>query len=153
MSRMYYKNLMIMSRAKGIAAKFDFSESYNLILSDQKNNVGKSSLVKNIFWCFGCEPYFDDRWKSLDCEVALDFRIDGKIFCIHRYKNTITLIDDIGVKHKYTTIGGDFSSYLLELLNFDAKLKVRDEKHLITPPPAFYFLPFYIDQKKGWSNL
>lgn len=32
------------------------------------------------------------------------------------------------------------------------KLPNRSDGHLETPPPAYYFLPFYIDQIKSWSS-
>jgi len=38
------------------------------------------------------------------------------------------------------------------LLNFNVLLPKRNEDLVIVPPPAFYFLPYYIEQKVGWSN-
>jgi hypothetical protein len=39
------------------------------------------------------------------------------------------------------------------LVGFKAKLPNRTEEHgLETPPPAYYFLPFYIDQLRSWAS-
>lgn len=152
MKEMYFNRLTILSKTAKKAAQFDFSKSYNLILSKQKNSVGKSSLVKNIFWCFGCEPQFDDSWKSLDCRVILDFDVKGKPYQIARHANRFILKSPEG-KHKvFTATGGDFSVEIMALFEFDALLAVRDKDEVVTPPPAYYFLPFYIDQKQSWAN-
>lgn len=152
MKEMYFNRITIISKTAKTAAQFDFSKSYNLILSKQKNSVGKSSLVKNIFWCFGCEPQFDDKWKSLDCRVILDFEVKGKPYQIARHGSRFIL--KIGeAEHKvFTATGGEFSTEILGLFEFDALLAVRDKDEVVTPPPAYYFLPFYIDQKQSWAN-
>lgn len=54
----------------------------------------------------------------------------------------------------YTNIGGDYSKKFAELVDFKVLLPKRgsNETELITPPPAYYFLPFYMDQKNSWSK-
>jgi len=152
MKEMYFNRLTIISKTAKKAAQFDFSKSYNLILSIEKNSVGKSSLVKNIFWCFGCEPQFDDNWKSLDCRVILDFEIKGKKYQIARHGSRFILKDCHDKYKVFTSVGGDFSSEILGLLDFNALLPTRDKDEVTTPTPAYYFLPFYIDQKQSWAN-
>lgn len=152
MKEMYFNRLTILSKTAQKAAQFDFSKSYNLILSKQKNSVGKSSLVKNIFWCFGCEPQFDDNWKSLDCRVILDFEVKGKPYQIARHGNRFILKNNKDKCRAFTATGGDFSEEIMALFDFDALLAVRDKDEVVTPPPAYYFLPFYIDQKQSWAN-
>jgi len=152
MKEMYFSRLTILSKTAKKAAQFDFSRSYNLILSKQKNSVGKSSLVKNIFWCFGCEPQFDDNWKSLDCHVILDFEVKGKSYQIARHGNRFILKDHEGIFKVFTATGGEFSVEIMTLFEFDALLALRDKDEVVTPPPAYYFLPFYIDQKQSWAN-
>ena len=152
MKEMYFTRLTIISKTAKKAAQFDFSKSYNVILSNEKNSVGKSSLVKNIFWSFGCEPQFDDNWKSLDCRVILDFEVKGKPYQIARHGNRF-ILKDYHEKYKvFTSVGGDFSSEIMSLFDFNALLPMRDKDEVTTPAPAYYFLPFYIDQKQSWAN-
>lgn len=152
MRDMYFNRLTLLSMTAKKAKQFDFSNSYNLILSEQKNSVGKSSLVKNIFWCFGCEPQFDDNWKSLDCRVILDFTIKGESYQLARHGTRFILRDSKNSYQKFSSVGGDFSSEIMRLLNFNALLAIRDKEEVTTPSPAYYFLPFYIDQKLSWSH-
>ncbi len=152
MKEMYFNRLTIISKIEKKAAQFDFSRSYNLILSNEKNSVGKSSLVKNIFWCFGCEPQFDDKWKSLDCRVVLDFEVKGKSYQIARHGSRFILRDYQNRYKVFTTVGGKFSSEIMGLFDFNALLALRNKDEVMTPSPVYYFLPFYIDQKQSWAN-
>lgn len=152
MKEMNFNRITIISKIEKKAAQFDFSKSYNLVLSRQKNSVGKSSLVKSIFWCFGCEPQFDDAWKSLDCRVVLDFEISGDKYLLARHGNRFILKDSNNLLEEFSSVGGGFSAKIMSLLNFNALLAVRDKEEIVTPPPAYYFLPFYIDQKQSWAN-
>lgn len=152
MKVLIFKKLTIISKIKKTAAQFEFSKNYNLILSKEKNSVGKSSLVKNIFWCFGCEPQFDDGWRSLDCRAILDFEVEGKPFQVARQGNRFFLKEGRGEYRVFSGTGGEFSLEISKIVNFNALLAVRDKDEVIIPPPAYYFSPFYIDQKQSWAN-
>ncbi|WP_310597683.1 hypothetical protein [Aeromonas aquatica] len=151
MRRIYFNQITIISKIAKKAAQFNFSKSYNLILSEQKNSVGKSSLVKNIFWCLGCEPQFDDKWKALDCRVILNFDVKGEPYQIARHGNKF-ILNHNGINQVFTSVGGSFSIELMKLFEFNAQLTVRDKDEIQIPPPSYYFLPFYIDQKQSWAN-
>ncbi|HEN3572779.1 TPA: hypothetical protein U5E28_004153, partial [Yersinia enterocolitica] len=57
-----------------------------------------------------------------------------------------------GIAKRYINITGEYSKYFSDLINFKMKLPNRNDGTLETPPPAYYFLPFYIDQIKSWSS-
>ncbi|TKG94118.1 hypothetical protein EYV94_15320 [Puteibacter caeruleilacunae] len=40
----------------------------------------------------------------------------------------------------------------MDLVNFKAVLTKRKSVEVETPPPAYYFLPFYVDQTRSWSK-
>jgi hypothetical protein len=102
-------------------------------------------------WGLGCEPEFDTRWKALDCQVLVEFSIDSKAYKVKRYKDFISLKEDDLKYVDYEKITGDFAVRMSEILQFKALLKSRTDV-LEIPPPAFYFLPFYIDQKRSWAK-
>jgi len=153
MKNLKFKRLVLVSDTTKSAAQFMFHERFNLI-TGKNNSIGKSSLVKNIFWALGCEPNFDDTWKSLGCKVLLEFEIDRKNYKVLR-SNAGSII--LGTPEKsfqrFTKITGEYSELFLQLVAFKAKLPNKKNKLILeTPPPAYYFLPFYIDQIKGWSD-
>lgn len=152
MKKMYFNRLTIISKTEKKAAQFDFSKNYNLILSNEKNSVGKSSLVKNIFWSFGCEPQFDDKWRSLNCQVIVDFEVEDETYQIARHGSYFVVSYPQGEQKIFTSVGGEFSSEMMRIFKFNALLPVRDKDEVTIPPPAYYFLPFYIDQKLSWAS-
>ena len=152
MTTLIFNRLTIISDLTKTAAQFKFSKRYNLIISEGKNSVGKTSLVKNIFWCFGCEPRFDDAWLSLDSKVVVDFEVSGKPYSVARQGNRYVFYKNGEIHKKFVGLNDGFSEFFSKLVNFNAQLPVHGKDEISTPPPAYYFLPFYIDQKQSWSN-
>ena len=153
MKNLQFKQLLLLSDTQKKANQFLFQKRFNLITAND-NSVGKSTLAKLLFWTFGCEPDFDSSWKSTDCKCLVDFSIDAKDYRILRYQNFISLKEENCEILNYTSIGGDYSKKFAELVDFKVLLPKRgsDETELITPPPAYYFLPFYIDQQRSWTK-
>ncbi|MBX9285823.1 hypothetical protein, partial [Serratia marcescens] len=103
-------------------------------------------------WSLGCNPVIDEEWKSNDIKSILYFSINSKNYFSCRGHHSIILGAIDGEARRYANITGDFSEKLSELVNFKMKLPNRNDGILETPPPAYYFLPFYIDQIKSWSS-
>lgn len=150
MSNLKFRQLLILSNAAKSANQYQFKR-LNLITADDENSVGKSTLAKLLFWGLGCEPDLDTTWNSLDCSTIIIFTIGDKEFEVKRYKNSISLRED-GIITHYPKITGDFSQKFADLVEFKALLPNQKTSELETPPPAYYFLPFYIDQKRSWSK-
>ena len=150
MPNLKFRQLLILSNSAKSANQYQFKR-LNLITADDENSVGKSTLAKLLFWGLGCEPDLDTTWNSLDCSTIVIFTIGDKEFEIKRYKNSISLREE-GIITHYPKITGDFSQKFADLVGFKALLPNQKTSELETPPPAYYFLPFYIDQKRSWSK-
>ena len=129
---------------------FLFHDRLNLIVGSD-NSIGKSTLAKLPLWTLGCEPTLDANWTSLDCQCVLDFVIRGVGYRATRHKNTITIVDSEG-SVLYPKITGEYSEWFAQLVGFSAKLPDRNTAKPETPPPAYYFVPFYVDQRKSWAH-
>ena len=152
MKSLKFVRLVLVSDTTRSANQFTFQKRYNLI-TGKNNSIGKSSLLKNLFWALGCEPDFDQNWKALDCKALLEFEIGSDKYLVTRYKDIIVFGKKDGVFKKYYTISGEYSELLSKIVNFKAKLPNRSEvPELEVPPPSYYFLPFYIDQIRSWSS-
>ncbi|MCR9537262.1 hypothetical protein [Vibrio alginolyticus] len=151
MNGLRFNRLILVSDSTRSANQFTFPKRLNLITGND-NSIGKSSIVMNIFWALGCSPYFDDHWKKLNVKAALFFSIDGKEYISTRAGDSITITDNDGAQHKFTKITGEYSRYIAELFGFKLRLAARSGVEIETPPPSFFFLPFYIDQRKSWSE-
>ena len=153
MPNLIFKRLTVASDTLKSANQFEFKPKYNLITGDD-NSIGKSSLGKLLFWCLGCDPAVDVTWTSLDVRGLLEFSIGNVNYQVKRYGNNIALKVEGEEWTLYPKITGDYAEALSEILGFKALLPSRkDNTELETPPPAYYFLPFYIDQLRSWSQL
>jgi hypothetical protein len=151
MQNLKFKQLLVLSNSSNSANQFTFSETLNLITAVD-NSVGKTTLVKLLFWGLGCDPDFDVNWTSIDCKTIVDFHIDERVFSVKRYKNQISLKENDSPYTDYAKITGEYSARIAEIMGFKALLPNRSTGTLETPPPAYYFLPFYIDQKRSWAT-
>lgn len=150
MRSLKFKHLLLISNPVKSANQFDFQNRLTIITADD-NNYGKSTLAKLLLWSMGCEPALDTNWKNFDCKTILKFSVDEKEYETMRHKGMICLRADNQIQ-AYPKITGEYAERIAEILSFHAMLPKRDAVVLETPPPAYYFVPFYIDQKKSWST-
>ncbi|CAI1948314.1 hypothetical protein [Serratia fonticola] len=146
-----FQRLVLISDSKRLANQFTFPKRLNLI-TGKDNSIGKSTLAKSLLWSLGCDPVIDQEWKSNDIKSILYFSINNKEYFSCRGSHSIILGIVGGEARRYIHTTGDFSKDLSDLVNFKMKLPNRSDGNLETPPPAYYFLPFYIDQIKSWSS-
>ncbi|MCC3344556.1 hypothetical protein [Psychrobacter sanguinis] len=149
MEKLRFIQLLILSKQTELSNLFTLSPTKNLITADD-NGQGKSTLVKSLLWALGCDCVFGVDWKSFGISCLVEFTINDKLHKIYRdehglyYRNNET-------KKKFSKITGDYSEFFAKLVGFDLLL-VNQQGKLEIPPPAFYFLPFYINQTDGWID-
>ena len=151
MKSLKFKRLLVLSNSIKSANLFEFSPNLNLITAND-NSVGKSTLLKLIFWGLGCEPELDTTWSSQDCKTIVEFQIGDDSFRVQRYKNQIHFKKNENAVEEFQKVTGEYSKIFAEIVNFKALLPNQNTSLVETPPPAFYFLPFYIDQKRSWAK-
>lgn len=151
MKNLYFKQLLVLSNTQKSGNQFKFSKRYNLITADD-NSVGKSTLAKLFFWVFGAEPEFAKSWKDTDSKALVVFEVDGQEYTIIRDKSIFYFKENNSIQ-KYTKVSGEFSKRIADIVDFKVLLMDKSEEEKpVVPPPAFYFLPFYIDQQKSWNE-
>jgi len=115
-----------------------------------ENDTGKSSLIKSIYYAFGAEPRMLPQWKQAISRVLVHFAVGGREFTLLRNGNSFTMFDSTGKPlASFTSVTNGLGPHLAKLFRFGIKL-TSQSGDLITPPPAYQFLPFYIDQDIGW---
>lgn len=150
MRNLQFQRLVLISDSKKLANQFEFPKRLNLVTGND-NSIGKSTLVKNLFWTLGCDPEFDEEWKTNDIKAILYFTVDNILYIASRYHDSIIFGQAGSQFKKYPKITGEYSQMFSDIVNFDLKLANRSD-NLECPPPAYYFLPFYIDQKRSWNQ-
>ena len=151
MSSLRFIRLLLLSDTLRAGRRLKFGDQLTLITADE-NSVGKSTIVKCLFWAFGCEPYFDTTFKGFDAKVIVDFEVDGISYRVRRYQDDLKIREGDEPYQTFSKVGGEYSSRIAEILNFKARLPSRNGEKVDVPPPAYYFVPYYVDQVKSWSE-
>ncbi len=145
------KKLVLVSVSERKARSITFHEQTTLITGD--NDIGKSSLVKSIFRCLGAEPPIHDEWAKARVSSLLYFSIAQQDFVILRQGSIFTVFDNRkNILGQFQSITNELGPFLGKLLKFGLRLQGRSDGQSITPPPAYYFLPFYFDQDRSWNK-
>ena len=151
MKRLIISEILILSEKEGKARRESFDPRRTIIFGG--NTTGKSSLIKSIYHAFGAEPAKQHpRWKSAEVKTLVKFSIDSTAFQILRDGGYFAIFTGDGAflypSHARMSSPGP---YLASLLDFGLILASRDDEPQ-SPPPAFCFLPFYMDQDASWQN-
>lgn len=152
MRNLEFKRLVVASDILKSGNQFEFKPRFNLITADD-NSFGKSTLAKLLFWALGVDPALDSTWAGFDVRCLVNFSVGNEPYQAGRYGNIMFLRRPNGQWEKFQKITGAYSEAFAEIVGFEALLPNRsDSTKLETPPPAFYFLPFYVDQQRSWSQ-
>lgn len=152
MKNLAFKRLVVASDTLKSGNQFEFKPRFNLITAND-NSFGKSTLAKLLFWTLGGDPALDVTWTGFDVRCLVDFSVGNEAYQVGRYGNIMFLRRPNGQWEKFPKITGAYSEAFAEIVGFEALLPNRsDSTKLEAPPPAFYFLPFYVDQQRSWSQ-
>ena len=89
---------------------------------------------------------------NVKASLLMEFSIDGVPYRIVRSQSLFGLFDaNNNLIWSGVGVVSGLGPQLAKLLDFHLTLQDRAGNQ-VTPPPAFCFLPFYVDQDVGWSN-
>lgn len=146
-------NSILIADVNQKTAKFqELKNGFNVITSSQ-NHVGKSSLIKSIYYAFGAEIEFDTNWDKNSKIYVVRFKVDGKNYRIARFQKKYVLFQEdeliLFTEHVRTDLAKKFE----DIFNFGVYLPNRNDNTIELAPPVFMFMPYYIDQDRGWSEI
>jgi hypothetical protein len=149
MKNLQLKRLLLLSAREKAAQVVKFDPKRTVVLGE--NDTGKSCLIKSLYWAFGADPAkINPTWLNAKVDGLLEFTVDGLAYRILRSANTFGLYD-ANDEPIWTGAGvtRGIGPQLAQLLDFGLTLPDRNGE-LQIPPPAFLFLPFYVDQDASW---
>ncbi|MCR9111385.1 MAG: hypothetical protein NXH94_21255 [Rhodobacteraceae bacterium] len=151
MKKLKFKRLWLLSNQEKKARVEDFSHAATAVVAD--NDFGKSSLIKSLYSSLGADPSrTPEAWKNAKVESLLEFEIDGNNYFILRQAGRFALFEQDGsLIWTASSIVKELGAKIGELLDFEIVTKLKGGSNAV-PPPAFCFLPFYLDQEKGWVD-
>lgn len=132
------------------AKRIYFSPDKNLLTSEH-NHLGKSVIMKSIYYTLGAEVYYPYPIKRLNLLTYIDFLLDRHQYRIARLKNTFVLYCDGSFCGRFPSVN-EFENELSKLFGLEINLVGKGQEGTIVKcPPAFYYMPYYIDQENGWA--
>src|ERR1035438_876806 len=150
MKHLTISEIALLSNIDRKARRISFDPRRTILLG--LNQTGKSSLVKSIYHALGAEPArLDQRWLNAEVKSLLKFAVDGKQYILTRDGSYYSAFDGDGNFIKsFTHVTDGLGPFLAEIFDFKLVLSARDQRAQI-PPPAFLYLPFYVDQDASWQ--
>lgn len=152
MNEMYFKNILI-ADIKDHTARFqEFDKGFNVITS-RENHVGKSSMLKSLYYALGADVEYDTVWDKNTKIYIVEFCINDKHYKLARFMKNFALFENGKLSFITKSRSRDLAAKYEELFSFAVYLPNKDTKKIEIASPEYTFLPYYIDQDKGWSGL
>ncbi|MBZ5503998.1 MAG: hypothetical protein LAO78_00800 [Acidobacteriia bacterium] len=144
--------LLLLSEKEQKARKITFHPQATVLTGS--NETGKSSIIKSVFQTLGADPAkVSPEWKSAGVFSLLKVEVAGVILHFFRHLQAYAVFDENGaLLYTFTSVSREVGPYLANLVNFHISLITKTNVKITPPPPAFFFLPFYIDQDKSWDS-
>ena len=147
------KKLTIVSQVEKKARSFYFSKNINIIKSDDGNKTGKSTLLKSIYHTLGGDIQFDSSWSAINPISFLTIEYDNTEYSFLRHGTFFGIFDNQkNLIDTYSGITKGLSEFLRDFFNFELSLVGNSTGVISQVTPAFLYLPYYIDQDKGWKK-
>lgn len=152
MSEMYFKSILIADIVAHKARFQKFEKGLNVITSAD-NHVGKSSLLKSLYHTLGANVKYDNVWGINSKLFILDFCVDNIDYRIVRQVKRFAVFKGAELILITNKVMAELAPLLERIFNFGVYLDSKESGKVTLAPPAFTFLPYYIDQDDGWSVL
>lgn len=147
--RVTYKTLWLVSARDESARKQRFSQK-TLLLGP--NGTGKSRVVKNLYWVFGCNTRKRDAgtWDP-DTVAALEFAYRDKDYMVVRDGKRLGMF---GADDQLLFSAENMRAWAKSLgafFGFELRLKRPQTATFSQAGPEYMFMPFYMDQDGSWG--
>ena len=129
-----------------------FEKGLNVVTSID-NHVGKSSLLKSLYYTLGAEVDFDSVWDRQSKLYVVTLSVDETEYCIARFMKRFAVFEGKTLLKITDSVTQELAPLLGDIFDFSVYLPNKDTGKVEMAPPAFTFMPYYIDQDKGWSGL
>ncbi|QDT18949.1 hypothetical protein [Gimesia chilikensis] len=150
MKKLLFHELLLLSETERSARSVKFFEDVTVIKAE--NDYGKSCLLKSLYMAFGATPYnVHPSWKELDVTLLLFFSVDDSRYSILKAGDQYSLFDsEDNHIHSFANVTRELGPALADLFDFHLQLINSSNNETQQATPAFLFLPYYIDQDRGW---
>lgn len=157
MKRLILKKLVIISQKNEEARTIEFDDTLTVITSDNPegdtiNRTGKSVVMKSIYHALGAKlKKYTTNWNTLQISTIITFTYDGNLYELYRDRDSFLLKMEDEIK--FFSSVSELKKFYVEFFRFYLKMPIKkDDENAVYAYPGAIFMPFYIDQDKGWSG-
>jgi len=157
LKRLILKRLIIISQKNEEAKIIDFDDKLNIITGDNPegltiNRTGKSLVMKSIYHAMGAKlKKYTTNWKVLQLNTIITFTLDGSEYELYRNGDSFIFFD--GSDDHFFASVSELKQFYVDFFDFHIRLPIKKgDETAISAYPGAIFMPFYIDQDKGWSG-
>jgi len=146
--KMIFKELYLYSPHEKVAKRVVFDDGINIITSSQTdgNEKGKSVILRSLYHTLGAEGLFASKWETKNKIFILKFAIDTAEYYIYRSSDLYKVFDAEKKLLFVATKSSELAEKLKNLTGFAVMLPSRSNDKLEITPPAYNYLPFFLDQ-------
>lgn len=149
MKKIRFKEIALMSYS-GVARRINLDD--DLVIIAGGNESGKSTILKTLYYTLGASVHpFAQRWEQANVASLLKFTIDGANFKAVRMANDVYVFNPDNTLCFHDHNKHTIASKMNELLGIPPFFK-DSEGNDLTLSMGGLFMPFYIDQDKGWDQ-
>ena len=152
MKNVYFQSILIADPQKHTARYQKFSEGLNVVTSSE-NHVGKSSLLKSLYYTLGAEVGFDSVWDKNSKLYVVNICVDDEKYLVARYMKRFAIFHGQKLIKITDSVTKELTPLLGDVFGFAVYLPNKETEKVEMAPPAFTFMPYYIDQDTGWTGL
>lgn len=151
MNGIFFKDILIVDINHKKAKHVSFQVGLNVITSTE-NHVGKSSVVKSLYYCLGAEVEYDGTWDRDSKLYVVRIDVNGVEYTIARQVKKFLIFHEAALIHVCQSVSKELAPALEEIFGFSVYLPGKHSKKHELAPPVFTYLPYYIDQDTGWGT-
>lgn len=152
MNEMYFKSILIADIQTHTARYQKLRKGINVITSTD-NHVGKSSLLKSLYYALGAEVEYDTVWDVNTKLYVVKVSINEKDYTVARFQKNFAVFEEEKLVLLTNSVSRDLAKLYEEIFSFSIYLPNKKTNKTELAPPVYSFMPYYIDQDRGWNGL
>lgn len=151
--RLTFDELYLFDPSEKLAKKIEFCNEINIITSSQDdgNDRGKSVIMRSLYHSLGAEAHYKSNWNAKNKVYILKITIDEQQYYTYRAAELFKFFNADKQLLFTSSKARDIAENLRRYFNFAVQLPNRNDCMEITPP-AYNYLPFYLDQDHYAGN-
>ena len=146
-----FQELLLVSYVERKARRIKFHPKKTVLKGE--NETGKSSILKSIYRTLGAEPEGGSpAWNGATVRSILRFKVNDTAYTALRHGDMFAIFDEhLKVLGRFSSVTNELAPFLSKLFGFTLRLPNRS-RSFVDLPPAYLFLPFYMDQDGSWKQ-